>query len=116
MEGYTVHVSAKIVAVVILVFIALSVVISLLRRSANKASRVDLEDLLLDADGKMSKSAVVMYAGIATAIWMMVYLTMAEKMTEGYFSAFLLSIVAPAVTKIIKGPSLPTNIPTVNPP
>jgi len=37
----------------------------------------------------------------------MVYLTINEKLSEGYFTAYIAAWVAPAVVKLIKGPSPP---------
>lgn len=79
---------------------------SLLKRHKLAVSRIDLDDLLLGDDGKLSKAAAVMMGAFAVTSWLMVYLALNDKMTEGYLTAYLAAWVAPTVTRLI------TNRPT----
>jgi hypothetical protein len=77
------------------------------RRSISTKSSISLDDLLLGDDGKISKAATVMWGSFALTTWTMVYLTINEKLTEGYFTAYIAAWVAPAVVKLIKGSAPP---------
>jgi hypothetical protein len=93
-----------------MIVLALAVVLIWLllqRRNKNAESRISLDDLLLGDDGKMSKSAAVMFGAFALTTWTIIYLTLNEKLTEGYFGAYIAAWVAPAVSRIIKGPAPP---------
>jgi hypothetical protein len=70
-------------------------------RSRSGASAINLDDLLLGEDGKVSKAAAVMMGSFAGTTWVIVYLTLCDKLTEGYFAAYLAAWVAPTVTKLI---------------
>lgn len=94
----------KLIMGLILALIVLALVKSILKRDRSMTSRISLEDLLLGDDGKISKAASVMLGSFACTTWMMVYLAMNDKMTEGYFAAYLAAWVIPTVTKLIKGP------------
>lgn len=71
------------------------------RRNRNAGSAINLDDLLIGDDGKISKAAAVMMGSFALTTWVMIYLTLESKLTEGYFAAYLAGWVAPAVTKLI---------------
>jgi hypothetical protein len=73
----------------------------LLKRSRAADSRIYLDDLLIGDDGKMSKPAAVMFGSFIVTSGIMVYLTYMSKLTEGYFTAYLLAWVAPSVTRLI---------------
>jgi hypothetical protein len=73
------------------------------RRNKNAASSFSF-DALLTEDGKTSKAACVMFGAFALSTWILVFLTINEKLTEGYFGAYLAAWVGPVVAKIIKGP------------
>jgi hypothetical protein len=73
------------------------------RRSRSNASAFRFDDLLTE-DGKTSKAACVMFGAFALSTWILIFLTINEKITEGYFGAYLAAWVGPAVAKIIKGP------------
>jgi hypothetical protein len=93
----------KILAMVGLLICMALVLRALLRRDRDEASKISFDDLLLDPDGRMSKSAIVMFGSFAMTTWVIIYLTLAGKMTEGYMGLYLTAWVAPAVTKLIKG-------------
>ena len=71
------------------------------RRSVSATSKIHLDDLLLGDDGKMSKSAAVMFGGFALTSWTIVYLTITGKLDAVYFGAYLAAWVAPTVTRLI---------------
>lgn len=88
---------------------ALLILWSLLRRSRDEDSKIYLDDLLLGEDGRISKAAAVMFGAFTLTTWMMVYMTVGGKMTEGYFTAYLGAWVAPTVARIIFGKREPAS-------
>jgi hypothetical protein len=81
----------------------LLIMLTLERRNRNDASSFSFDDLLTE-NGKTSKAACVMFGAFALSVWLVIFLAVNDKMTEGYFGAFLAAWVAPTVAKIIKGP------------
>ena len=98
---------AKILALIALGLFMALVWHGLSRRNKSSASKIDFDDLLLDPDGRMSKSAVVMFGSFGMMTWLMVYLTLTGKMTEGYAVIYGGLFVTPSVTKLIKGTNAP---------
>lgn len=92
---------AKYVMPAVLVLLVVTIARTLLRRDKDGASKINLEDLLLGDDGKLSKAAIVMLGAFAMTTWMMVYLTLTGKMTEGYFTAYSAAWIAPVVVRLI---------------
>jgi len=92
----------------------LVILISLLRRNRCRNSPIKLEDLLIGDDGRLSKAAAVMMGAFAMTTWLIVYLTVTGKITEGYFTAYLGAWVAPTVARVIFGKSsaAPTTTPS----
>lgn len=76
---------------------------ALAHRSTLAISNIDLDDLLLGEDGRLSKAAAVMMGAFGVTTWIMVYMTLQGKMTEGYFAAYMAAWVGPTVTKLIVG-------------
>ena len=74
---------------------------SLLRSNKSQKSKIDLEDLLLGDDGKTSRAAGVLLGAFAMTTWLMIYLTLANLMTEGYFGLYMTAWVAPTMTNLI---------------
>jgi hypothetical protein len=106
---------AKILAVMGLLLIVIMVVRTLWNRDKCDESRISFDDLLLDADGRMSKSAIVMFGSFGMTTWLMVFLALSDKMSEGYLTIYGGLWIIPSVTKLIKGvPAV--NQPPVNPP
>lgn len=91
--------------IVVLALAVLLIMWALERRSRSAKSRIDLDDLLLNEDGKMSKAAAVMFGSFALTTWVIVFLTLNGKLTEGYFAAYITAWVAPVVVKLIKTPA-----------
>lgn len=79
------------------------------QRSKSHTSKINIDDLFLGDDGKMSKAATVMLGSFALTTWVIVYLAITGRLNEGYFAAYLAAWVAPAVAKLIKGNDPPTD-------
>ena|SRR5271170_4761893 len=94
--------------ILVLALTVLSIIFTLVRKSRSHVSRVQIDDLLLGEDGKISRAACVLLGSFLLTSWGMVFMWLNEKMTEGYFAAYLAAWVAPAVTKLIKGPIPPS--------
>ncbi len=99
---------------VLLLMALLAIVRSLLSRSRDRTSLIDLDMLLLEWNPvsqryEMSIIRVLALAAFVLTAWMMIYLTMAGKMTEGYLGIFNTAWVFPLVAAIIWGkkPPLP---------
>lgn len=92
----------KVIAGLVLAVIVLLIMRSLTARDRKRTSLINLEDLLLGEDGKLSKAAVVLLGAFLFTTWMMAYLTLAGKMTEGYAGIYVAAWVTPAVALIFK--------------
>lgn len=86
---------------VLLIISFLLLLWGLLRRNKLISSAIDLDDLLLGDDGKLSKAAAVMLGAFLLTSWGMLYMWLNKTMTEGFFMAYLGAWVAPTVTKLI---------------
>ena len=91
----------KTLMVAALIAVIIGVVLALVRRDRSAISAVNLEDLLLGDDGKLSKAAAVMMGAFAMTTWLMVYLALNNKMTEGYLAIYVGAWIAPTVTRLI---------------
>ena len=92
----------KIIAALALLLLGALIFLTLTRRDRSSSSKIDLDYLLVDPDTKqISKGAAVMMGAFVFTTWMMVYLTLTSKMTEGYFGVYVGAWVAPTVTKLI---------------
>lgn len=96
--------NAKLIAVLAIALVVLVILRLLIQRDKNTGSQLNLDDLLLGDDGKMSKAACVMLGAFLVTTWMMIYLTLQDKMTEGYLGIYAAAWIAPTVTRLIKGP------------
>lgn len=99
--------NTKILMALVLALVVLVITLALLRRHRSSMSRLNFDDLLLGDDGKLSKAAAVMMGAFACTTWLMVYLALTGRMTEGYLAAYLGAWVAPSVTKLIVGRATP---------
>lgn len=93
----------------ILAIVVLLIIWTLIRRSRSATSGIDLDDLLLGDDGKVSKAAAVMFGAFGLTTWVIIYLTINDKLSDSYFTAYLAAWVAPTVARIIKGSDAPTS-------
>lgn len=93
----------KILMTVALILIITAIIYVLMKRDRSTTSAINLEDLLLGDDGKLSKAAAVMMGAFAMTTWLMIYLALNSKMTEGYLAIYVGAWIAPAVTRLIVG-------------
>lgn len=91
----------KLVMIIALSLIIIAIVYALMKRDRSTTSRINLEDLLLGEDSKVSKAAAVMMGSFALTTWLMVYLAFRDKMTEGYLAIYVAAWIAPTVTRLI---------------
>ncbi len=97
-----------------LVLVVLLIAWTIERRHRNLESKLDLDDLLLGDDGRMSRSAVVLLCSFVMTTWMMIYLTLQGQMTEGYLGIYIAAWITPTVTKmIVERPQPQTNVTNV---
>ena len=73
-----------------------------LYQAHKSADKFNLIDLLMH-EGKTDKMACVFMGSWAVHSWVMVSLTISEKMSEGYVTLYSAAWIAPIVAKIIKG-------------
>jgi hypothetical protein len=98
----------KILMIAALILVITAIIYALIKRDRSTISAINLEDLLLGDDGRLSKAAAVMMGAFAMTTWLMVYLALGGKMTEGYLAIYVGAWIAPTVTVLIKKPvSLP---------
>ncbi|MEY4761266.1 MAG: hypothetical protein RLZZ200_1122 [Pseudomonadota bacterium] len=94
----------------ILAGVVLLIIATLFLRSRSAHSKLSLDDLLLGDDGRLSKAAAVMIGAFGLTTWLMVYLALQGKMTEGYLAIYVASWITPTVAVIIKRPAeVPTS-------
>lgn len=99
----------KLVSMAALMGVATAVLISIMRRSRNVQSAIDLDDLLLergpDGTKQLSKIAAVMFASFVVTSYVILYQTLAGTLTDTAYAAYLAAWVAPMVTAIFKKPA-----------
>lgn len=92
--------------ILVLALAVLLIMWALERRNKSAHSQISLDDLLIGDDGKMSKAATVMFGSFALTTWVVVYLTINDKLTDIIFGAYLTAWVFPVVANILKGPQV----------
>lgn len=102
----------------LLIATALFVVIGLIawglfRRNRSTQSTIDFDDLLLGDDGRMSKSAAVLLGSFVLTSWIMFYLTVTGKMSEGYLTIYGGLWIVPTVATLISKTVVKTSEPEV---
>lgn len=90
--------------ILVLIIGALTVIGTLVTFHRDSSKSFDLTDLLME-NGHVSKISVGYMALLTFSIWLMMRLTITDKMTEGYFTIFCATWVAPIIARIIKGDS-----------
>jgi hypothetical protein len=96
--------TTKLFMIAILIFSTVVIIFSLIKRDRSETSKIDLEDLLICDNGKISKAAAVMLGSFVMTTWLMVYLALGGKMTEGYLAIYVGAWIAPTVTRLIVSP------------
>lgn len=74
----------------------------LILRSRGVVSRIQLEDLLLGDDGRISNSKFLLLCSWVMATWLIIYLAVSGQLTEGYFGLYIGAFVAPSVAQALK--------------
>lgn len=92
---------AKTLSLLVLLAIMLLLWMAIHKRDKSEASKLNLDDLLLGDDGRMSKAAAVMFGAFGLTTWMMVVLTLRDKMSEGYFGLYSAAWITPTVAALI---------------
>lgn len=92
----------RIGLILALALIVLLLARTLRNRNKDQTSAISLDDLLLGDDGKMSKAAIVMLGSFGLTSWVILYLTLNDKLTDIIFGAYLTAWVVPTVAKLIK--------------
>lgn len=92
----------QMILIAVLAIAAIAVLVSLIRRGRAVHSSINLEDLLLGEDGRISKAACVMLGSFLMTTWVIVFLTYTGNLTEGYYTAYLAAWVAPTIAKVFK--------------
>lgn len=92
-----------------------AIVRSLMRKSADQDDEFSFMDFIMERDpitGKRTPSVLrSAYIGaFVFSIWLMVYLALADKMTEGYFTIFNGSWVLPLTAYMIWGKKIPLEL------
>lgn len=102
----------SLVGLLVIAFISFGYV---LRKSRDRASAIDLEDLIVEVgpDGKrrISKVAVLTFCAFFASVWALVYKTIGGDSIDTIYTAFMAVWAAPFVAVILKGrtelPQLP---------
>jgi len=85
-----------------LAIVVLLIVRVLLSRNHDSRSLIDLDDLLIGDDGKLSKAAVVLFGAFTIASWVIIFQAWKGVLTDINFAAYLGAFVAPTITKLWK--------------
>lgn len=97
-EGEIVKYAMVIVLVAIMAAIGLS-----LRAKDRSPSKYSLEDLLIGPDGRASKTAHITAAAFLMTTWVIVYLTLRNRLDAEFYWAYLAAWVAPKLVQSYKG-------------
>lgn len=90
--------------IIALCLAALVVGLTLMRAHRNPHVKFDLLDLLMEG-GKVSKIAVAFMLVLGVSTWVIVHLTIHDKMTEGYLTIYTGAWIIPLVTKVVANKS-----------
>jgi hypothetical protein len=98
----------NLLTALVLLCVLFAVVRSLLRKSGDDESAINLDDVILEWDARAGRDRVsiircLAIGAFAYSIWQMAVLTVKGQMTEAYYAAFNLAWVAPLVSQIIWG-------------
>lgn len=100
--GYEINVMASLLTVFIVWCF-----IEARRLNSRSDNTFEILDLLME-NGRISKAAVVMIGAFILTTWMMVTLTLKDKLTEGYLGIYVAAWITPVVVRLITGtPSNP---------
>lgn len=99
----------KTIAFILFALILLLILRSLIQRDKDDTSKINLEDLLVAEDGRVSKVAVAFWGAFIATTWAFVYLTLRDKLTDMVFTAYGAMWVIPLTAKFIfNAPVMPS--------
>jgi len=75
-------------------------VISFWRAHRDALEQFNAFDLIME-NGRVSKIALAFMVAFAVTTWVIVYLALRDKLTEGYLTSYGIMWVAPLVTKVV---------------
>ena len=84
----------------------LIIVWSIYRTHNDPNSAFNLMDLIME-NGRVSKLAFAFMTGLVLLSWVMIRLTLNEKMSEGYMGLYGATIIAPVIAKLFSPPLVP---------
>ena len=107
--GFTIsiHTVARVCLAALLLTIAFVIIRSLLRRDKNADSKINIDELFLDENGKTSKVAIVFLGSFIFTTWVGIWMTLEGKMDTGLLMAYGSLWVTPVVMKVIFNKSGP---------
>ena len=79
---------------------AILVVISFWRAHRDALAHFNAFDLIME-NGRVSKIALAFMVAFAVTTWVIVYLALRDKLTEGYLTSYGVMWVAPLVAKVV---------------
>lgn len=91
----------NVMAIILTVFVAWCIV-EARRLNKREDNTFEILDLLME-NGHISKAAVVMMGSFALTTWMMITLTLKDKLTEGYLGIYVAAWITPVVVRLITG-------------
>lgn len=80
----------------------LLILLLLYRTNRKGGNGLELADLVKGDDGKWSKVWMLTWGAFAMTTWLMVFLTIGGKVTEGYFGLYSAAWIAPTLARILK--------------
>lgn len=90
-------------AMVFLLFGIVTIVVTLTLRHVNRNSPINLEDLLLGADGRISKASALLFGSFLLSSWVVGYQTLNGTLSDVVFSGYLAVWVTPTLAAMFKG-------------
>lgn len=93
--------SLRTMLFLILMVVGLALALALYIRHKSGCSKLCLDDLLMGEDGRMSKAAFLMMGAFAMTTWLMIYLALTGKMSEGYLTIYGGLWIGPTVVRLI---------------
>lgn len=84
----------------VLAIAAFLVLVSMWRAHRDALSQFNAFDLLME-NGRVSKIAVAYMLVLGVTTWVIVWLTVRDKLTEGYFTSYGALWVVPLVAKVV---------------
>lgn len=89
--------------------------VSALRMHLNRKNPFDILDLLME-NGRISKASVVMMGAFALTSWILLSLTLKDKLTEGYLGIYVGAWIAPIVVRLLTNGGAQTSHDETKPP